>query len=90
MPQPPTAEQLQQAQTAAKDRGALWKLSKDDCVSYLYGTVHVGKLAMTYVSLSARRDGLDPTFVGLLYMTGEQALPRLLQERGFEVERVRY
>lgn len=42
--QPPTPEQMQAAQAAAKDRGALWRLSKDGLVSYLYGTVHVGKL----------------------------------------------
>ncbi|RZL39554.1 MAG: TraB/GumN family protein [Rubrivivax sp.] len=42
--QPPTAEQMQAAQAAAKDRGALWQLRKDGRVSYLYGTVHVGKL----------------------------------------------
>lgn len=45
VPQMPTAEQIQQAQAAAQDRGALWKLSKDGRVSYLYGTVHVGKFA---------------------------------------------
>jgi uncharacterized protein YbaP (TraB family) len=43
--QMPTAEQIQEARTAAKDRGALWRLRKDGRVSYLYGTVHVGKLA---------------------------------------------
>ncbi len=42
--QAPTAEQIQAAQAAAKDRGALWRLRKDGRVSYLYGTVHVGKL----------------------------------------------
>lgn len=45
VPQMPTAEQMQQAQAAARDRGALWRLRKDGRVSYLYGTVHVGKLA---------------------------------------------
>ena len=43
--QMPTAEQVQEARAAAKDRGALWRLRKDGRVSYLYGTVHVGKLA---------------------------------------------
>lgn len=45
VPQMPTPELMQQAQAAAKDRGALWRLRKDGRVSYLYGTVHVGKLA---------------------------------------------
>jgi uncharacterized protein YbaP (TraB family) len=42
--QAPTPAQMQAAQAAAKDRGALWRLTKDGRVSYLYGTVHVGKL----------------------------------------------
>lgn len=42
--QAPTAEQIQAARAVAKDRGALWRLKKDGRVSYLYGTVHVGKL----------------------------------------------
>lgn len=47
VPQMPTPELMQQAQAAAKDRGALWKLSKDGRVSYLYGTVHVGNFTWT-------------------------------------------
>lgn len=43
--QPPTAEQLQAAQQQARDRGALWKLTRDGRSSYLFGTIHVGKLA---------------------------------------------
>lgn len=42
--QPPTAEQLQAAQQKARDRGALWKLTRDGRTSYLFGTIHVGKL----------------------------------------------
>ncbi|MGQ3054672.1 MAG: TraB/GumN family protein [Roseateles sp.] len=45
--QMPTAQQLQEARAAAKDRGAMWRLRKDGRTSYLYGTVHVGKLAWT-------------------------------------------
>ena len=46
--QAPTAEQMQQARAAAKDRGALWRLSKDGRSSYLYGTVHVGRMAWAF------------------------------------------
>ena len=46
--QAPTAEQMQAAQAAAKDRGALWRLRKDGRVSYLYGTVHIGKLEWAF------------------------------------------
>ncbi|HET9977963.1 MAG TPA: TraB/GumN family protein [Burkholderiaceae bacterium] len=42
--QPPSAEQLQAAQQQARDRGALWKLTRDGRSSYLFGTIHVGKL----------------------------------------------
>ncbi|NRF69624.1 TraB/GumN family protein [Aquincola sp. S2] len=42
--QAPTSEQVQAAVQAARDRGFLWRISKDGRNSYLYGTIHVGKL----------------------------------------------
>lgn len=42
--QAPSPEQIAELQKTAKDRGALWKISKDGRDSYLYGTVHVGQL----------------------------------------------
>lgn len=42
--QPPTAAQLQAGQQQARDRGALWKVKRDGRTSYLFGTIHVGKL----------------------------------------------
>ena len=44
VPREPSAEQLQAALQAARDRGFLWRISKDGRDSYLYGTIHVGKL----------------------------------------------
>ena len=41
---PPTAERLQAAQQQARDRGALWKVTRDGRSSFLFGTIHVGKL----------------------------------------------
>ncbi len=41
----PTAQDIQAAQSAARDRGFLWRISKGGRASYLYGTLHVGKLA---------------------------------------------
>jgi len=41
-PAMPTAAQLQAAQT--QDRGLLWRLRRDGRTSWLYGTLHVGKL----------------------------------------------
>lgn len=43
--QPPSAEQLQAAQRMARDRGALWRVTRDGRTSYLFGTIHVGTLA---------------------------------------------
>jgi uncharacterized protein YbaP (TraB family) len=42
-PAPPSAAQLQVAQREARDRGLLWRISKQGRVSYLFGTIHVGK-----------------------------------------------
>lgn len=46
--QPPSAEQAAEAQRQAKDRGALWRISKDGRTSYLYGTIHIGRLAWIF------------------------------------------
>jgi uncharacterized protein YbaP (TraB family) len=40
----PTPEQMQAAAAKAKDRGMLWRISKDGRTSYLFGTIHLGKL----------------------------------------------
>lgn len=45
--QPPTAAQMQAVQRQATDHGFLWRISKEGRSSYLYGTLHVGKLAWT-------------------------------------------
>ncbi|HYN62510.1 MAG TPA: TraB/GumN family protein, partial [Rubrivivax sp.] len=47
-PPPPGAEQLQAAQRSASDRGLLWRLSKEGRDSYLFGTIHVGKLQWSF------------------------------------------
>ena len=41
--QQPTAERMQAAQQNARDRGFLWRISKDGRVSFLYGTIHMAK-----------------------------------------------
>lgn len=46
--QAPSADQVEKARAAAKDRGALWRLRKEGRTSYLYGTVHVGKLEWAF------------------------------------------
>lgn len=42
--QAPSPEQMQVAQQQVRDRGFLWRISKGDHTSYLYGTIHVAKL----------------------------------------------
>jgi uncharacterized protein len=44
-PPAPSAAQWQAAQREARDVGLLWRLSKDGRDSWLFGTIHVGKLA---------------------------------------------
>lgn len=46
--QPPSAAQLQAAQHNARDHGFLWRISKAGHDSYLYGTIHVGKLEWSF------------------------------------------
>jgi len=41
----PTPAEMQQATAAARDRGFLWRVSKDGRSSYLYGSLHLGSLA---------------------------------------------
>ncbi len=40
----PTGPELQAARAQARDRGALWRVQRDGRTSWLYGTLHVGKL----------------------------------------------
>ncbi|MES2956798.1 MAG: TraB/GumN family protein [Pseudomonadota bacterium] len=42
--QEPTPQQLQAAAAQARDRGLLWRITRDGRTSYLYGSIHVGKL----------------------------------------------
>lgn len=47
-PTKPTAEMFQAAVRNASNHGYLWRISKDGRTSYLYGTIHVGKLEWIY------------------------------------------
>ena len=42
--QAPTAGQIQAAQRDARDRGFLWRVTKQGRSSYLFGTLHLGKM----------------------------------------------
>jgi uncharacterized protein len=39
----PTPVQIRQAMLTARDRGALWRFTRDGRHGYLYGTIHIGK-----------------------------------------------
>lgn len=39
----PSAEQWQQARSRARDRGLLWRVTRDGRSSWLYGTLHIGR-----------------------------------------------
>lgn len=53
-PSSPTPEQLEQARAAAKDRGFLWRISRDGTSSYLYGTIHLGRLEWVFPGPTVR------------------------------------
>ena len=44
----PTSEQLQAGMKAARNHGFLWRIRKDGRTSWLYGTVHVARLAWMF------------------------------------------
>jgi uncharacterized protein YbaP (TraB family) len=46
--QAPTQAQLVEGMQNAKDRGALWRITKDGRASYLFGTVHMGEMAWAF------------------------------------------
>ncbi len=45
---PPTQQQLLAAASNARDRGMLWRITRDGRSSYLYGSIHVGKLDWSF------------------------------------------
>lgn len=53
--QTPSTAQLQEAQRSARDRGFLWRLVKDGRTSWLFGTIHVGKLPWAFTGPALSR-----------------------------------
>jgi uncharacterized protein YbaP (TraB family) len=47
-PKAPTEQAVRDGMAHARDRGVLWKLERDGRVSWLYGTVHVGRAEWLY------------------------------------------
>jgi uncharacterized protein YbaP (TraB family) len=83
----PTPQQLQAAQARARDRGFLWRLSKDGRTHHLYGTIHVGRLDWAYPgpklraaladaqTLAFELDPLDPALQSSLRSAGSGRTP---------------
>jgi uncharacterized protein len=46
--QAPTPEQIEAAQRDARDRGFLWRISKQGRSSYLFGTLHLGRMPWVF------------------------------------------
>ena len=57
---PPSAEALRTAMLEAHDHGYLWRIRKDGRSSYLYGTMHVGRLDWMFPGPRTRQ-ALDET-----------------------------
>ena len=88
VPREPSAEQLQAALQAARDRGFLWRISKGGRDSYLYGTIHVGKLDWAFPgplvrealegaeTLALELDLTDPEVLGQLSRSMKPAATR--------------
>lgn len=75
----PTATDFQTATAQARDRGALWRLSRDGRSSYLYATIHVGRPAWAALGPQLRA-ALGATDVVALEIdpTDPQMAPRLV------------
>jgi uncharacterized protein YbaP (TraB family) len=63
--QQPSAEQVQAAQREARDRGFLWRITKQGRSSYLYGTLHVGRLPWIFAGPSLREAIADTDTLAL-------------------------
>jgi uncharacterized protein YbaP (TraB family) len=63
--QMPSAEQMQAGQKAARDRGFLWRISKDGRSSYLYGTIHIGKVEWAFPGKTVAKALLDADTLAL-------------------------
>lgn len=91
----PTPQQMQDARSRARDRGFLWRVSKDGRTHHLYGTIHVGKLDWAFPGpklraalaeaqvLAFELDPLDPQVQASLRNVGAAAapLPAALSQR---------
>jgi uncharacterized protein YbaP (TraB family) len=94
---PPSPAQIEEGLKNAKDRGFLWRVTRDGRTSYLYGTMHVGRWDWMFPGPEIMRavresdvialelDILDPDIVQRLQAgtakKPERALPEALNQR---------
>lgn len=74
--QVPTPEQLKAAQAAARDRGFLWRLTRDGRTSYLFGTLHIGRLDWAVPGPMLRRALAETDVLALELDVGDAATQR--------------
>ncbi len=65
VPPAPSAEQVRDGMAHARDRGVLWRLERDGRVSWLYGTVHVGRADWVYPGPTVLAALVDSSTVAL-------------------------
>jgi uncharacterized protein YbaP (TraB family) len=97
---PPTPQQMQEAGARAKDRGLLWRITKDGRSSHLYGTIHVGTLDWAFPGPKVRAalmdaeavafelDPLDPAIQTGLRSAGASAPARLPSAQAAQLGRL--
>lgn len=54
VPRPPSAEEQAAGTRDARDRGMLWRAEKNGRTSWLYGTIHMGKVSWTFPGPTVR------------------------------------
>lgn len=94
---PPSPAQMEEGRKNARDRGFLWRATRDGRTSYLYGTIHVGRVEWMFPGPEVMRavrasdvvalelDVLDPALAMRLQrgmaLKPEHDLPEALKER---------
>ena len=80
--QSPTAPQLQAAAANARDRGLLWRVTRDGRTAYLYGSIHVGKLDWAFPGPQVTAALMASDTVALEIDIGDPQMAARLQAAG--------
>lgn len=79
-PVQPSAAQLQAAQREARDHGLLWRIRKDGRQSWLFGTLHVGRLEWSVPGPQLRQALAGSDVLALEIDPSDPALPAQLRQ----------